>query len=81
MGVGACVCGRCDSGSFVRKTDRMASVTSHVERGEGNTHSWTQHAAHRQCWEKTFLIQLKNESLNEIFSNSIRSSLNALALF
>lgn len=28
--------GSCDSGSFVRKTDRMAPVTYHVERGEGN---------------------------------------------
>lgn len=30
-----CVSGSWDSGSFARKTDRMASVSSHVERGEG----------------------------------------------
>lgn len=47
------VCRRCASGSSVRKTDRMASVTCHVERGEGDTHCWTQHAVHRHCWEKT----------------------------
>lgn len=41
-------CGSRDSGSFVRKTDRMASVTSHVERGEENTHSLTHRASNRR---------------------------------